>query len=143
MPIDPEKIIERTEDLSGWILPDGTWQACEEWWHIPVLYDLRDADHAALTSIEARQILDSGIEEKIRNFAALAGFIRISRNLIDAAGLSHEQLLTLQHLLEFCDLDAEIGLLGPNPNGSVRQVTIERILKTRNPNALFPTEKSD
>lgn len=142
MASDPQKTIERTEDLSGWIFPDGTWQACEEWWHIPVLYDLRDAKHAAFTSSEAQQILDSGIEEKIRNFAAQAGFIRISRNLIDAAGISHEQLHKLQQLLEFCDLDAEIGLLGPNPNGSVRQITVERILKTRNPNALFPAEKS-
>jgi hypothetical protein len=141
MPGNTEHFVEKIEELSGWILPDGTWHGCEEWWHIPVLYDLRDAQHPALVTEEAIKTLHSGIEEHIRNYASNAGFIRISRKLIDGTALTYEQLQTLQELLEFCDLDAEIGLLGPNPNGAVRQTTVERILKTRNPTALFPSEK--
>lgn len=136
-----DKVIEKVEDLSGWILPDASWHACDDWWHIPVLYDLRDSNYPCLTSSEARKILNSGIEETIRDFAASLGFFRVSRKLLDGRAMTLEQLVTLQGLLEFCDPDSEVGLLGPDSNGPVRTTTVEKILKTRNPQALFPTQK--
>ncbi len=136
-----ELVIEKVEDLSGWILPDGKWQACDDWWHIPVLYDLRDANYPCLTSPEARKILHSGVEESIRDFASSLGFFRVSRKMIDGRSMTLNQLATLQSLLEFCNLDSEIGLLGPDPNGPVRTTTVEKILKSRNPQALFPAQK--
>ncbi len=136
-----EKLIEKVEDLSGWILPNAAWKECEDWWHIPVLYDLRDANYKPLATPEARQVLDSGIEETIRDFASTAGFFRISRKMIDGRSMTLAQLVTLQSLLEFCNPDSEIGLLGPDSNSPVRTTTVEKILKTRNPQALFPIQK--
>lgn len=136
-----EKVIEKIEDLSGWILPDATWKACDDWWHIPVLYDLRDANYPCLTSAEARKILHSGVEESIRDFAASLGFFRVSRKMIDGRSMTLEQLVTLQSLLEFCNPDSEIGLLGPDANAPIRTTTVEKILRMRNPQALFPAQK--
>jgi hypothetical protein len=121
-------------------MPDGQWNPCEEWWHIPVLYDLRDSGFEPLRTSDAKQALDSGEEGVIRDFAAELGFVRVSRHMIDGKTFSQEQLASLKELLELCSPDEEIEILGPNPAGPVRRMTVERILKLQNASLIFPKE---
>lgn len=122
--------------LSGWILPCGSWLAVQEWWHLSALFDLRDEGHTALQGEEARMILDSGDEAIIRDFAARMGFVKISRCVVDAYALSELQLVTLQGLLEVCDLEAELTLL--IAGGAQKAITVARLLKLRRASHLFP-----
>ena len=123
-------------ELSGWILPDGTWIAVEEWWHLSALFDLRDTGMTPLTTKDSLTVLAGGDEAQIRHHVAELGFVKISRSLIDAYTLSSSQLRTLQELLEFCDLESELGLL-QSANAEIKQISVARILKLKNPAALF------
>ena len=123
-------------ELSGWILPDGTWMAVEEWWHLSALFDLRDTGMTPLTTKQSLAVLAGGDEAQIRHHVAELGFVKISRSLIDAYTLSSSQLRTLQELLEFCDLESELGLL-QSANAEIKQISVARILKLKNPAALF------
>lgn len=128
--------VSHPNQLSGWLLPTGEWHPCEDWWHLTALYDLRDAGLAELSSPVAHEILGRGREEEIRDFVAGAGFVRISRSLIDGHALTHRQLLTLQGLVEFCEPNTEIEVLDSKRGVSVR-MTIARILKFRSPLHFF------
>lgn len=130
------EFVSELAQLSGWILPDGTWQACEDWWHLTSLYDLRDEGHNDLTTTDAREVLHRGREDEIRDLAANLGFIRISRSLIDGHALTSAQLQTLQRLIEFCDPDAEVEVLNSKENTRVR-MTVARIIKLRNSSHFF------
>lgn len=133
--------VTRIEHLSGWLLPEGDWIAVEEWWHISALYDLRDTGYAPLATEASRIVLEAGEEAAIRHHVATLGLIKISRKMIDAYMMNGAQLRTLKGLLEVCDLEAELGLLTGH-NGQVRNVSVSRLLKLRNPELLFMAQDS-
>jgi hypothetical protein len=121
--------------ISGWILTDGKWHPTEEWWHINAIYDLKEEGYSILQSKETKEILKEGDESKIRDHLAALGFIKISRSQIDGIKLNIPQLVTLQNLLSLCNPDDEIGILGSN--GVLKFIRISRIMKLKNPSALF------
>ncbi|WP_397601230.1 hypothetical protein [Silvanigrella sp.] len=121
--------------ISGWILTDGKWHPTEEWWHINAIYDLKENGYPVLQSKETKEILMEGDESKIRDHLAVLGFIKISRSQIDGIKLNISQLVTLQNLLSLCNPDDEIGILGSN--GVLKFIRISRIMKLKNPDALF------
>lgn len=121
--------------ISGWILTDGTWLPTDEWWHISAMYDLKEQGYLSLQDKETTEILRLGEESTIREHLAKLGFIKISRSQIDGIKLTQTQLVTLQNLLALCNPDDEIGLLGNN--GTIKYIRIARIMKLKNPNALF------
>jgi|GEM_PF-621111 len=131
--------VSNVRELSGWILPDGTWRSVPEWWHISALFDLRDEGHTSLTCQTARATLDSGDEAQIRDLAARRGFAKVSRGMLDAYSFTDTQLATLQDLLEICDLEAELTLL--SEDGAQRIVSVARLLKLRRAAALFPAKE--
>lgn len=121
--------------ISGWILTDGTWYPTDEWWHISAIYDLKDQGYPCLQRQDTYEVLNSGDESIIREHLAILGFIKISRSQIDGIKITNMQLATLQNLLSLCNPDDEIGLLGSN--GAIKYIRIARIMKLKNPNALF------
>lgn len=132
----------KQEDLSGWILPDGTWLPVDEWWHIAALYDLRDSGYTALLSLRSESILLGGDEALIRSHAADLGFVKVSRRLLDAYSMNQAQLKTLQEQLIYCDLEAEFGILNGD-KGVVRTISVARLLKLRNPLLLWNREATE
>lgn len=127
---------EHLSDISGWILPNGQWHSTEEWWHINALYDLRDEGLAELQGAEASAVLSRGDEGEIRDFVARLGFVKISRNQIDAVQMTRNQLSTLQNLLLLCNPEQEIGIL-LGSTGMLKQVEVSRVMKLKNPALLF------
>jgi hypothetical protein len=123
-------------ELSGWILPDGTWIAVEEWWHLAALFDMRDTGMEILCTEESLRVLASGDEGQIRHHVATLGFVKLSRKIVDAYSLSNGQLRTLQGLLQFCDLESEFGLL-QEANTEIKPVSVDRVMKLKNPKVLF------
>ena len=113
--------------LSGWILPDGSWQPAEEWWHVSALYDLTEQVPNHFTP-ELHAALKSGDESKIRRAASEAGFVKISRQQIDLVRFTLQQLRTLQRLVELFDHDAEIMVLLEHGNRQ-KNIRIERLIK--------------
>lgn len=131
----PETLFVQNQSLSGWVLPDGTWHPTREWWHISALYELQQENLSELNTPRAKRILKEGCEESIRNFVAEIGFVKISRRQIDASSLNHAQLCTLKNLFNLLSLDEEFLLL--MPSGKEKVWPIERIMKLKNPSALF------
>ena len=121
--------------ISGWILSEGKWFPTEEWWHIQAIYDLRDEGYPDLQTKETKAILAEGDESKIRDHLANIGFIKISRCQIDGIKLNKKQLYTLQNLLSLCNPEDEIGILGRN--GTLKFLSIARVMKLKNPEVLF------
>ena len=123
-------------ELSGWILPDGKWHETPEWWHISAVYDMMEAGSPFLKGSEIKAILKKGDEGETREALSALGFAKISRGQLDAESLTPKQLETFQDLIEDFDPDEEIEFLSTT-NGPVWHITIARILKTKNPKALF------
>lgn len=123
------------QSLSGWILPSGSWHSTREWWHISALYDLQQSGLTELNTEYAQQILKKGDEEEIRNFVAEIGFVKISRRQIDGASFNRSQLATLKMIFNLLDLEEEFTVF--TPLGAEKVWTIEKIMKLRNPAALF------
>jgi hypothetical protein len=127
--------VTKLQDLSGWILPDGSWKPAEEWWHVSVLYDLETEQCNALTE-DLKAALKSGDEALIRRSAANAGFIKISRQQLDLVSLNLNQLRTIQHLLELMNPDEELTLLLEHGHRQ-KKISVERMLKLRSVNPVM------
>ena len=123
-------------ELSGWILPDGTWISVQEWWHLSTLFELRDQGYEGLSCTESINALATGDEALIRDLAARKGLAKVSRCVLDAYVFNDAQLATLQGLMELCDLDAELTLL--SHGGTQRNISVARLLKLRRAGSLFP-----
>jgi hypothetical protein len=108
----------------------------QEWWHLTALFELRDEGHGSFQDNASREVLAGGDEAIIRDFAARKGFAKVSRGVLDAYVLTDAQLLTLQGLLEVCDLEAELTLL--SEGGAQRNITVARLLKLRRAGGLLP-----
>lgn len=129
------------QSLSGWILPCGTWQAVQEWWHVSALFDLRQAGLEALQCEDSERVLASGDEALIRDFAARKGLAKVSRGMLDAYTLNDAQLATLKSLMEVCDLEEELTLL--MEGGAQRSIPVARLLKLRRAAVLFQTSAAN
>jgi hypothetical protein len=128
--------------LSGWILPDGSWLEVDAWWHLNSLYDLRAQGRVAgLCDPEPAAILDVGDEAAVRDMAARLGFVKISRGEIDAYALLDHQLKTLQHVLEEFDPSFRFRLIIMGGE-RIDHVSIERIMKLRSARLLFASTRS-
>lgn len=127
--MDPSKI-------SGWILPDGTFQEVEEWWHVSYLYERRDAGDADLNDAISLEVLTDGDESAVRDLAAKKGYVKISRGEIDAYTMTAAQLRQLQGLLDLCDPEFEFRVLVEGGK-TLRNISIGRLMKIRNPQLLF------
>jgi hypothetical protein len=108
----------------------------QEWWHLSMLFELRDEGHPLLTCAQSAAVLATGDEALIRDLAARKGLAKVSRSILDAYTLNDAQLTTLQGLLDICDLDAELTLL--SQGGRQKTITIARLLKLRRAGGLFP-----
>ncbi|MEN9825178.1 MAG: hypothetical protein RI953_923 [Pseudomonadota bacterium] len=117
------------KSLSGWILPDGTWQPAEEWWHVSALYDLKDLKPEFFPSA-LTDALKTGDETSIRRAASEAGFIKISRQQFDLVAITIHQLRTLQKLVEYIDPEAEFIVLLEHGNRQ-KQLSVGRLLKLK------------
>ncbi|MEY2987805.1 MAG: hypothetical protein RJB13_1326 [Pseudomonadota bacterium] len=126
--------VTKLQELSGWILPDGSWKPAEEWWHVSVLYDLESEQCTALNE-ELRGALKSGDEALIRRSAANSGFIKISRQQLDLISLNLNQLRTIQRLLELMNPDEELTLLLDHGHRQ-KKMSVERMLKLRSVNPI-------
>jgi hypothetical protein len=127
-------------ELSGWILPDGTWLPVAEWWHINAIYDLRDSCLALANNSAVLDALSSGDEAEIRHQLALAGFAKVSRGILDTYSLSDLQLKTLQDQILYFDSTQEIVVL--RQGGSEKKTTLERVLKLKRAHPLLAIEGS-
>ncbi|NBX17433.1 MAG: hypothetical protein EBR09_08720 [Proteobacteria bacterium] len=115
--------------LSGWILPDASWQPAEEWWHVSALYDLLEKKPEYFTDA-LKDALSGGDEARIRRSASEAGFIKISRQQFDLLNISNAQLRTLQKLVEYIDPEDEFTVLLEH---GMRQkvISVGRLLKLK------------
>lgn len=121
--------VTKIQELSGWILPNGSWKPAEEWWHVSVLYDL-ESEHCSALNSELKAALKSGDEAQIRRSAANSGFIKVSRQQIDLISLNLSQLRTIQRLLELMNPDDELTLLLEHGHRQ-KKISVERMLKLR------------
>ena len=121
--------------ISGWILPNGTWREVPEWWHLTVLYDLRDEGLDILQGEQVQRWLNAGDEGEIRHEAAKLGLVKVSRSSIDAYTMNDAQLVTLQGLFDCCSLEDEVTII--IEGGASRRWSITRILKLKKPAAIF------
>ena len=123
----------RFSELSGWILPDGTWMQVAEWWHIQAIYELRDSGN--LSDPDLATVLQGGDEALIRHELAAKGFAKVSRGVLDAYSMTDAQLRSLQDQLMFFDASDEVLIL--MEGGVEKRVSLERVLKLRKPHSLF------
>ncbi|MBX9703332.1 MAG: hypothetical protein K2X39_04185 [Silvanigrellaceae bacterium] len=121
---------QHLEEICGWILPDGTWLAVEQWWHISAIYDLQEAGYPALQEGDIEKALKKGDEIEIRALLAHQGFIKISRHQVDALNISNKQLQTLQGLLELCNPEDDLEFI-QNESYSYKYIKISRIMKLK------------
>jgi hypothetical protein len=117
------------KSLSGWILPDGVWQAAQEWWHVSALYDLKEQQPHIFTE-RLTEALQNGDEAAIRRAASEAGFVKISRQQFDFVSITLNQLRTLQKLVEYIDPDTEFIVLLEHGNRQ-KKISVERLLKLK------------
>jgi hypothetical protein len=111
------------DQLSGWILPDGTWRPVEEWWHISALYDYISEGLEFAIQEEFQVTLNEGDESKIRHVASLSGLVKIGKRVIDAYSISSEQLKTIQDLYALCQPETEIEWLQEGGKSTVYSVS--------------------
>jgi hypothetical protein len=117
------------ENLSGWILPDGSWRPVEEWWHVSALYDYISEGLLFARTEEYKNTLNNGDETKIRHFAATIGLVKIGKNIIDAYNINSAQLKTIQELYNLCKPETELEWL--QENGKRTFITVEKIMKCK------------
>jgi hypothetical protein len=117
------------EQLSGWILPDGSWRPVEEWWHVSALYDyISEGLDFALTDF-FQSTLKEGDEAKIRDMASKAGLVKVGKRIIDAYVISTLQLRTLQEIYALCSPDTELEWL--QEGGVSTVLVVSKLLKLR------------
>ena len=132
--IECDLAYEKLEDICGWILTDGSWLACDQFWHIQALYDLcegrgerRVGPACAPLLIAALQSADEG---RIRHEAAASGLIKVWQNTWDGLLWTEAQLRTLQNLYALVSPDQEIQIFNQDTQMTAR-IDVRKIIKAK------------
>ena len=98
--------------LSGWLLPNGTWNECLPWEHLKSAKQIPYVIENKENNTILQTYWDHPDEELLRSELGKIGMIKVSYTLIDADFINDLQLSQLQKLTQIFPPEEELEFIG-------------------------------